>query len=417
MELFPLFSAVLVLAALFAWVNHRSLRLPTTIGVMAMALGTSVVVVILRGTGLVPAPPIENFLGKLEFGNAVLNVWLALLLFAGALHVDMGRLLGSGLEIGILATLGVLLTTILVGWMIHLVAGTCGIELSLLEASVFGALIAPTDPIAVLGILRTAGAPKELETKITGESLFNDGVGVVLFTVVLALAGAGGEHAPEGLLGITGFFAWEVFGALGLGLLVGYIAYRLMLAVEDAHLEVLLTFALACGLFSLCGALHTSGPLAVVAAGLLIGNSGRRLAMGEEVRRRVDEFWELVDEILNVLLFVLIGLEILVLDLAWPSIALGLVAIPIVLLARFVGTKSLLTLLRRGLRMPPYTATILTWGGLRGAISVALALTIPSSFPARDVILTATYVVVAFSILGQGLTIGPLIRRLKLQPD
>ncbi|MFT5690447.1 MAG: CPA1 family monovalent cation:H+ antiporter, partial [Planctomycetota bacterium] len=352
MELFPLFSAVLVLAAVFAWVNYRYLKLPTTIGVMVMALGASTVVVLLRAVGVVPAEPIADFLGQLEFGSAVLDVWLAFLLFAGALHVDFGRLLGSAKVIGILATLGVVFTMLMVGALIHLVAGFCGVELSFIEAAVFGALIAPTDPIAVLGILRTAGAPKDLEIKITGESLFNDGVGVVLFTVVLAVAGAGGIHAPHGALEISKFFAWEVFGALGLGLLCGYLTYLLMRVVEDAHLEVLLTFALACGLFSLCGALHTSGPLAVVAAGLFIGNSGRALAMGEEVRRRVDEFWELVDEILNVLLFVLIGLEVLVLDLSGPAIALGFLAIPLVLASRFVGTKLLLSMLGRSLNLP-----------------------------------------------------------------
>ena len=413
MELFPLFSGVTVLAAVFAWVNHRYLRLPTAIGVMAMALGLSLVVLLLRGIGLVDAASITSPLERLEFEDAVLDVWLAFLLFAGALHVDLGRLFGAARTIALLATLGVLITTFVVGGVVHVVAGWMGIELSFRVALVFGALIAPTDPIAVLGILRSAGAPKRLETKITGESLFNDGVGVVLFTVVLALAGGGGEHAPHDEFEIARFFVWEVFGALALGLLAGWVAYRMLRAVEDAHLEVLLTFALACGLYALCGRLHTSGPLAVVAAGLLIGNSGRTLAMGEDVRRRVDEFWELVDEILNVLLFVLIGLEILILDLSGAAIALGVLAIPIVLFARFAGTKLLLTLFGRGLDLPRHTATILTWGGLRGGISVALALSIPPDFPARDLILTVTYLVVAFSILGQGLTIGPLIRRLQ----
>ncbi len=407
MELFPLFSTVLVLAALFSYLNHRFLKFPTTIGVMAIAMAISIVLILVGAD-----EALEGFLRPLPLNEVLLDFMLAFLLFAGALHVDAGLLLGRARAIGILATIGVIATTLLVGWMIFEVQGVLGGELSFLACLLFGALIAPTDPVAVLAVLKSAKAPKSLEAKIAGESLFNDGVGVVVFSVVLVLA-IGDPGAEATVWGVITVLAQEVIGAVLLGLAAGYFVYLLLRSVENHQVELLLTLALAAGLYSLCHALHTSGPLAVVVAGLLIGNSGRALAMGEEVRRHIDDFWELVDEVLNAMLFVMIGIELLfVVESSSPSLPwiLGFIAIPLVLLARFVTVATTVRILGRRRPFTPHAIKIMTWGGLRGGISVALALSIPASVAGRNEILTITYIVVAFSILVQGLTVGRLVK-------
>ena len=412
MDLFPLFSAVLVLAALFSYLNHRFLKFPTTIGVMAISMVMSIVLILIGAD-----EKLEGFLRPLPLDELLLDFMLAFLLFAGALHVDAGRLLGRARVIGILATVGVVVTTFLVGGLIFEAQQALGGELPFLSCLLFGAVISPTDPVAVLAVLKTSGAPESLEAKIAGESLFNDGVGVVVFSVVLALAvgsgGAGGHAADPTLGGVLGTLAWEVLGAIVLGIVSGYVVFLLLRSIENSQVELLLTLALAAGLYSLCTALHTSGPLAVVVAGLLIGNTGRALAMGDEVRRNIDTFWELIDEVLNAMLFVMIGVEILfVVETASPSLPwiLGALAIPLVIFARFVSVAGTVRLLRRRRRFTPHAVKIMTWGGLRGGISVALALSIPAEVAGRDAILTITYVVVAFSILVQGLTVGRLVR-------
>jgi CPA1 family monovalent cation:H+ antiporter len=349
---------------------------------------------------------------EVEFAPALLQGMLGFLLFAGALHVDLGRLLEQKWIIGLLATGGVLISTVLVGLFTWLGADWVGLEIGLLHCLLFGALIAPTDPIAVLAVLKQAGVPPSVEMKIAGESLFNDGVGVVVFLVLLGLLGASGSHGGEpSPAGVVGLFAQEAIGGIAFGLGLGWLAYRMLRSVDNYQVEVLLTLALVTGGYALAARLHLSGPLAMVAAGLLVGNRGRVLGMSESTREHLDTFWELIDEGLNAVLFLMIGLEVLVLTFTREFLAAGLVGIPLVLLARFTSVGLMVSLLRLRRSFSPYVIPMLTWGGLRGGISVALALSLPPG-PERDLIVAATYVIVAFSILVQGLTIGPLARRL-----
>ncbi len=425
MDPFHLLSLTLVTAALLSWLNHRFIRLPTTIGVMIIALVMSLGLQGFRLVGLDVETPVESLLERIDFSHALLDIMLAFLLFAGALHVQIDNLLGQKWIITGLATVGVLVSTLLVGGMVFYAADAFGTPLPFLTCLVFGALISPTDPIAVMGILKQAGAPKSLETKIAGESLFNDGIGVVLFSVLVTVAMASGGEAtavdvaaggatpaihPPGASDIAALVAVEVVGAIVLGLLFGWITFRLLRSVDNYQVEVLLTLALCTGVYSLADALHSSGPLAVVVAGLLIGNTGRRYALSKRTAEHVDTFWELVDEILNVVLFVLIGMEVLVLDFTDGSrLAMGLLAIPLVLAARFLAVGGAVSMLRRRRVFTPHAVKIMTWGGLRGGISVALALSLPTTLEGRELFLVMTYVVVVFSIVVQGLTIGRLI--------
>jgi CPA1 family monovalent cation:H+ antiporter len=410
MGLFSILSLVLVTAAVFAWINHRFVRLPPTIGVMLIALGMSLGLHAAGLVGLDLRDSVAELLDRLDFKHLLMDVMLAFLLFAGALHVKLDDLFGQKWVITILATAGVLLSTALVGGLIWLVSGTLGIELGLSWCLVFGALISPTDPIAVLGILKSVRAPKSLETKITGESLFNDGIGVVVFSVILAIAV--GEQ-PVAALSVAKLLAVEVGGGVLIGLACGWIAFRMLASVDRYQVEVLITLALCTGVYTLASALHASGPIAVVLAGLLIGNTGRAYAMSETTVRHLDTFWELVDEILNVVLFVLIGMEVLVMSFALPHLLAGIVAIPLVLIARLIAVGGTVSALRFRREFTPHAVKIMTWAGLRGGISVALALSIPDGLAARDPIVSMTYVVVVFSIVVQGLTIGKLVRRVR----
>lgn len=413
MELIPLFAAALVTAALFSWFNHRFIKLPTAIGVLLVALAMSLGLSALHWIGWEVREPAAHLLERLEFQHTLLDGMLAFLLFAGALHVDFPGLVGQKRTIMLLATVGVLVTTFLVGGATWLVFGALGSPFGFGPCLLFGALISPTDPIAVLAILKQAHAPKSLETKIVGESLFNDGIGVVVFLVVLGVVVDTGHGAETS---IAGLFLQEVGGGILLGLAGGAIAYLLMRSIEDLHVELLITLALAAGVYALAGALHASGPLAVVVAGLFIGNTEQRWTGDEHVAAGVRLFWEIIDDILNTVLFLLIGLEVLVLEWELHLLVAGLIAVPLVLLARFVSVAGTLGALRRFRSFTPGAVRIMTWAGLRGGISVALALSIPASVPARGALLAITYVVVLFSILGQGLTVGPLVRRLALVP-
>ncbi|MCZ6597324.1 MAG: sodium:proton antiporter [Planctomycetota bacterium] len=414
MEFFPLFSAVIVTAAAFSWLNHRYIGLPTSIGVMLIALVMSLGLIALELVGVDVRGPARELLVELDFKETLLDFMLAFLLFAGALHIDLDDLLGQKRIIALLATVGVLVTTFLVGGLIMLVTQALGFEVAFIHCLLFGALIAPTDPIAVLSILRSAKAPKSLATKIAGESLFNDGVGVVVFLIILGIATSDpGETVDVGDVGLL--LAREVIGGLLLGFGAGWVTFRAMKAIDDHRVEVLCSLALAMGIYALAAALHSSGPLAVVVAGLFIGNTGRALAMSEHVREHLDTFWELIDEILNVTLFVLIGLELLLVDLSAGLLAAGVIAIPLVLFARFVSVSGTVLALQRRRTFTPHAIKIMTWGGLRGGISIALALSIGPEIGARDLILTMTYIVVIFSILVQGLTVGKLVRRIPKQ--
>jgi CPA1 family monovalent cation:H+ antiporter len=407
MYLFDLLAVLLVLAAGFSYLNHRLLRLPPTVGLTALTLAASLAAV---AAGLV-WPPLEGqaaaFVRRIDFNQAVLKGLLGFLLFAGALHLDLGDLARQKGTVAVLATLGVALSTLIVGGLTWLLLAALGVPARPLACLLFGALISPTDPIAVLALLKRLGAPKPLEVTIAGESLFNDGVGVVAFLGLLEVA-EGGIALDFGRL--AGLFLWEAVGGVAFGLAAGYLAYRLLKSVDDYQLEILLSLALAAGGYALADALHLSGPLAVVAAGLLIGNPGRSFAMSPTTVEHLDRFWGLIDEILNTVLFVLLGLEVLAVSFTARHLAAGLLAIPVVLLARLASVGLPVGLLRRRWRVARSTVRMLTWGGLRGAISVAMALSLPRSMPEREVLLAMTYVVVVFSILVQGLTVGPLAR-------
>jgi CPA1 family monovalent cation:H+ antiporter len=333
---------------------------------------------------------------------------LSFLLFAGALHVDLSQLAQQKLIVGTLATAGVLLSTVLIGSAMYVLLPLAGFAVPYIWCLVFGALISPTDPIAVLGILKGARVPKSLELKVTGESLFNDGVGVVVFLVLLEIAT---RDVGISASAIALLFAVEAVGGLLLGLGLGALSYWMLKSVDNYQVEVLLTLALVMGGYALAAALHTSGPIAIVVAGLFIGNQGRSFAMSDTTREHLDTFWELIDEILNAVLFVLLGLEILVLSFRGETLAAGLLTIPVVLLARWISVGLPVLAMRRWRSFTPGAVTVMTWGGLRGGISVALALSLPASGEARELLIAMTYVVVVFSILVQGLSVGAVVRR------
>ncbi len=413
MTLFQTTASIISLAALASYLNHRYVRLPATMGLMVIGLVLSLFFVLLGKTGIIDVAHAANFVRGIDFSETLLHGMLAFLLFAGALHVDLSDLASQKGVIAVLATVGVVLATFATGGLFWGGAHLLGFELPFLYALLFGALISPTDPIAVLGILKQAEAPKALEIKITGESLFNDGIGVVVFLTILDIVVSG--HAPEAKE-VTVFLLEEAVGGVALGLFLGWVVYRLLRSVDAYPVEVLLTLALAAGGYSLAEAVHVSAPIAIVVAGLVIGNHGRSFAMSDKTREHLDAFWELVDEILNAVLFVLMGLEVIALTLAWGYLALGGIAILAALLARLASVGLPIGLMRLGRTFSPGTVRILTWGGLRGGISIALALSLPPS-PERDLILTATYMVVVFSVLVQGLTLGPLIRKLSPSLD
>ncbi len=405
MSLVETITVLVCLAALFSYVNERFLKLPATIGLMALGLSFSLIMVALGTIGIPVHRQAVAFMQRIDFNETLMHGLLSFLLFAGALHFNVRNLFGQKWFIGTLASVGVALSTCLVGVLTYYAFGLIDVEIPFLYCLLFGALISPTDPIAVLGILKKAGAPKSLETKIVGESLFNDGVGVVVFLVLLGVATRGmTDPADVGLL-----FLEEVGGGALLGAALGFLTATMMRTIDDYRVEILLTLALVMGGYALADALHMSGPIAVVVAGLVIGSHARHSAMSETTRQYLDTFWELVDELLNAVLFVLIGLEILALTFEGRYLAAGLIGIPIVLAARFISVAVPLHLFRLWRTFSPYAAIILTWGGLRGGISVAMALSLPPG-QFRDAIVGATYVIVVFSILVQGLTIERLIR-------
>jgi len=403
MELLNIIAIIITLAAVFSYVNHRYLKLPTTIGVMVIALFISLILILVDKLGWGQFDQnARMLLENIDFSDTLLHGMLSFLLFAGALHVNINDLAKQKWIIISLASLGVIFSTFLIGVFTWLILGVLNIDIRLIYCLLFGALISPTDPIAVLGLLKTAGIPKSLETKITGEALFNDGIGVVIFLVLLDIARGGHDISESHILLL---FATETVGGVIYGLAIGALAYWMLKSVDNYQVEVLMTLALVIGGYTLAMALHLSGPIAIVIAGLLIGNHGRALAMSENTREHLDAFWELVDEILNVVLFLLIGLEVLVLTLTLNYLLAALMIIPLVLLVRFIVVYIPVTLLKRLREFSPNAVKIMTWGALRGGISVALALSLPAG-PERSVILTITYIVVVFSILVQGLTIS-----------
>lgn len=399
----------IVITALLAYLNHRFIKLPTAIGVMVTALGLSLLLVALDALGIAHA--LRDYevalLRSFDFSNVLMQGMLSLLLFAGALHVDLSELRAYRWQVGVLAAAGTLLSTLIVGFVMWWVLPWLGLPIPLLYCLIFGALISPTDPIAVIGILKSAGAPKNLELVIAGESLFNDGVGVVLFALLVEvlLSGQTPTLAHAGALLLQ-----EAGGGLVFGGVIGYITFRLLRSIDNYQVEVMLTLAAVMGGYALASRLHVSGPLAMVVAGLVVGNQGRALAMSDTTRHHVDLFWELLDEMLNAVLFVLIGMEVIVIQFAPGIAAAAAAAIGVTLLARWLTVGLPVGLWHRAFKLPQGSGRVLTWGGLRGGISVALCLSLPVG-PNRETLLAMTYCVVVFSILGQGLSIGHVVKR------
>ena len=406
MKLFHILAILISLSAVFSYINYRYLKLPTAIGLMLIAMLASLALLLLGPLTQGVEDLAADLLVTVDFDETLLHGMLSFLLFAGALHVNLEDLAKQRWVIAVLATAGVLSSTFMIGFMAQWGFGVLGLSIPLVYCLLFGALISPTDPIAVLGILTKAGAPKTLETKITGESLFNDGVAVVVFLVLLGIA-TGEQEAS--VLSVMTLFAQETIGGALYGLGIGYLAYWMLKQVDNYSVEVLITLALTTGGYALAEALHLSAPIAIVVAGLLIGNHGRAFAMSDKTREHLDNFWELVDEILNAVLFVLIGMEVLVLAYRETYLLAGLMVIPMALIARVIAVGIPIGIMRKYREFSPMAVTILTWGGLRGGISVALALSLPAG-EIRDALVTVTYVVVAFSIIVQGLTIGPLVK-------
>lgn len=400
--------ACLVLTAVLAYLNHRYVGLPTTIGVMSIALVLSMALVVLDRLGAHAFRDYEiSLLASIDFSDALMRGMLSILLFAGALHIDLNDLADYKWQVGFLSVGGTLASTLLVGLVVRALLPLVGFDLPLSFCLLFGALISPTDPIAVMGIVRAAGAPKNIETVIAGESLFNDGVGIVLFSFFLTMATGGPAPGPAqgGMLLLR-----EAGGGIIFGLALGYLTYGMLKSIDSYQEEILITLAAVLGGYALARHLHVSGPLAMVMSGLLIGNHGRRLAMSAKTREHLDLFWQLLDEILNAVLFVLLGLEVILIRFS-PSVILAMAAVIATVLCVRLATVGVPAALWHGFfRLPHGSWRVLTWGGLRGGISVALALSLPAG-PGRNVLLAMTYGVVIFSILGQGLTIGRLVRK------
>jgi len=407
MNLFDILALLITLTAIFSYINHCYLRMPLSIGVMLIGLIMSLGLLALRPLGIDLTSQASTILGEIDFSQTLMHGMLSYLLFAGALHVNLTDLAEQKWLIATLATLGVLASTTIVGVLLWLLLDLIDIDLPFLYCLVFGALISPTDPIAVLAILRTAHAPKSLETKITGESLFNDGVGIVVFVLISSIAFGETDITPSA---VAIFFLQEAMGGVVFGFVIGGITYAMLKRVDNYQVEILLTLALVTGGYAMAEVLHVSAPIAIVVAGLMIGNHGRLLAMSATTREHLDTFWELIDEILNAVLFVLIGLEILVITFGSHLLIAGTLSVFIVLIARFISVGIPVLIIRQFRELTPGVIKILTWGGLRGGISIALALSLPASAE-RETILAITYCVVVFSILVQGLTIGRLIKR------
>lgn len=410
MSIFSVIAVLLTIVAIASYINHRYIKLPSTVGLMVIALGLSLGLIGLGAVGVDIETPAQEFLGQIDFGEALMKGMLSFLLFAGALKININDLAKQKYIIGTLATGGVIASTFIIGTAIYLATSLLDLTLPYIYCLVFGALISPTDPVAVLSILKSVDAPKTLKTKIAGESLFNDGIGVVVFTLLVGIAVGGSGHSSTTIGSVIVLFAQEAIGGVAFGLVIGWVAYRLIKDVDNYTVEVLITLALVTGGYALAHSVHTSGPIAIVVAGLLIGNHGRAFGMSETTRDHLDKFWELIDEILNAVLFVLIGLEILILAFTWDYLVLGLIAIPVVLGARFASVWSAINLLKFRREFSHNATTILTWGGLRGGISIALALSLAPG-ATKDMIVSITYVVVVFSILVQGLTISKLVKK------
>ena len=408
-----LISIILIITAIFGYINARYLKFVPGIGLMLIALVVSAVFILSDLTGLLSTSitnEVKHLVLSVDFNHLVMNGMLGVLLFAAAIHVEIDDLLEQKYIILSMATVGLVISVFIISISIYYFAGFVGINLPYIYALLFGALISPTDPIAVLAIFRSVGAPKSQEIKLTGESLFNDGLSIVIFIVVLGIASGSMENPTVG--GISMLLIQEVLGGVILGLITGYIACYMISKIDSYDVEIMITLALVFGIYMAASHLHVSNPIAAVIAGLLLGNHGKRLAMSDKTIEHLDNFWHLIDEILNAILFVLLGFELIVVTLSIDGFILGVVAIVITLFARFIGVGILVNALKQIREFSPHAVKVLTWAGLRGGVSVALALSLPES-EYRETILIMTYTVVVFSIVGQGLTLGRLIEKYK----
>ncbi|OGZ06754.1 MAG: sodium:proton antiporter [Candidatus Lloydbacteria bacterium RIFCSPHIGHO2_02_FULL_54_17] len=400
-------ALLLTTSALFSFLNYKFFRLPKTVGLMLISLVAVFALFGLREIGVDMIAPATKAVQSIDFSEALLQGILCFLLFAGALHINLGEFLEQKWPIGILASLGVVISAAVIGTGAYFLFPLFGFELPFLMCLLFGALISPTDPVATLALLKTAKVPESVKMKIAGEALFNDGTGVVLFVVLLALFSG---DAPVTTSGVALLFLREAAGGILYGLAIGYAAFELIRRVDDYHVEILLSLALVAGGYALASVLHVSGPLAVVVAGLVIGNHARKFGMSEKTRHNLDIFWNVVDDILNVLLFVLVGFEALLVNVKFTYALAGFAVIPLVLFGRFASV-SLSSFVSYTLKPFGRNAIpLLTWGGLRGGVSFALALALPHG-ESRDALILITYMVVVFSVLVQGLTMGRLVRR------
>nr|WP_321246508.1 sodium:proton antiporter [uncultured Psychroserpens sp.] len=415
MDYYAIASVLIVLSALFGYINVKFLKLPITIGLMLITIVFTIIIVAIGQFDDTLLLKEKALISQIDFKTVLLDIMLSFLLFAGALHTNFNQLKIQRWPVLVFATLGVLVSTFLVGILTYYLLQVLGLDVAFIYCLLFGALISPTDPIAVLGILKKAGAPKKLETKIVGESLFNDGVGVVVFLTIFAIA-----VKPDAAIEfneIVKLFGQEVLGGIALGLVLGYITYKLLKSIDDYEVEVIITIATVMGGSLLAHHWHLSAPLAMVTAGLIVGNDTvRKSSMSDITEVYVDKFWELVDVLLNTVLFVMIGMEMLVLTFRFDYILAGLVAIPLVLLCRYVSLWLPIKFFDKRLEFVKHTNLIMTWGGLRGGISIALALSLTPEMN-RELFLVITYIIVVFSIIGQGLTVGPVIKRLAKGAD
>ena len=409
MELFHVFSTLIVISALFAYINFRYLKLPATIGLMLVSLFFSFIVIIAGYFFPTIKAIAASQLNSINFSELLLEGMLSFMLFAGAIHIKYQDLKIEKLTIILFSTISVLISTFIIGYSAYYLLNLFDLEVTLINALLFGALISPTDPIAVISILKSAGVSKSLETKIAGESLFNDGVAVVVFITILQLTK---PNVDISIQSISLLFGQEAVGGIILGGIIGWVGFRLIKSIDNYQVEVLITLAVVMGGYTLAYLLHVSGPLAMVVAGLITGNLGKSYGMSDTTSDYVDKFWELIDEILNAILFVLIGFELLIIQTNSTVLIVAFILIVVVLFTRYISVLIPSFYIRLKEKMSSKTLLILTWGGLRGGISIALALSIPNDLN-KDIWVTITYVIVCFSILVQGMTIGKFANKMK----
>lgn len=409
MELFLIFSILITLAAFFSYLNIKFLKLPSGISLMMMGVLAAAGVIVTGYFSSGFTEMIREKLALIDFSEFLLGILLSFLLFAGSLHVSIPDLKKSAKSIISFATIGTLISTLIVGYSLFYLLSAFHQDIPLIYCLLFGALISPTDPIAVMGILKKTNLSKNIETNIVGESLFNDGIGVVIFVTILKIATVGPENFGPTEIGML--FIHEAIGGIIIGLIIGFIGYKLMKSIDHFQTEILISLAMVMGGYSLCHSIHVSGPLAMVVAGLMTGNRGKELAMSDITRDYLGKFWEVTDEVLNAILFMLIGLEIVIVSFDTSYLAIGIITALIILIVRFVSLYVPAVVFRFKKVFGTKSLFIMTWGGLRGGISIALALSLPQN-PYKDILVSITFVIVIFSILIQGITVEKVIKKL-----